>query len=123
MSLIICDMKEDGVTLLEILVAAIIMALVMAGIANIFIAGKKHIFHSRFRMTGSELGRLFVDPLAMDVRQDKWDQNCLSAGLGCPGGDSVDNMQYTTAYAISDVAGTDLKKAKVTITWDESTLY
>ncbi len=116
-------MKNRGVTLLEILVAAIIMALVMAGIANIFIAGKKHIFHSRFRMTGSELGRLYVEPLVMDVRQDQWGSNCLSAGLGCPSGELFDNMQYQADYTISDVPGTTLKKAKTTISWDETTLY
>jgi len=118
-------MKKNGLTLLEILVAAMIMALVMAGIANIFVAAKKHIFHTRFRMTGSELGHWFLDPIAEDVRLDEWGSNCLSANAGCPGNQPVDSMTYRPTYTISEVGtlpNLELKKVKVDINWDESTL-
>jgi prepilin-type N-terminal cleavage/methylation domain-containing protein len=126
-------MKKNGLTLLEILVAAMIMALVMAGIANIFIAAKKHIFHARFRMTSSELGHWFLDPLAEDVRLDELlsGSNCLSndGTTGCPGDQTVDSRTYSPEYAIGDaVSGSvpaplsEVRKVKLDINWDESTL-
>lgn len=115
--------SEKGVSLLEILVAAIIMALVVAGMANIFIAGKRHIFHSRYRITGGELGRLFLEPLAKDVRQDTWSSNCLGAGSGCPTAATVDNVAYTSTYTIGDVDSgnpSSPRKVKVKLEWNEA---
>jgi len=127
-------MKKKGLTLLEIIVAAMIMALVMAGIANIFVAAKRHIFHTRFRMTGSELGHWYLDPLAEQVRQDKWGSNCLSSNptdcLKEKVSQSLDNKDYNPKYEIEDavkVIGTPLplskvRKVKVKIEWKEDTL-
>ena len=74
-------------------------------------------------MQVAELGRLFLAPLQMDVRQDQWvsGSNCLSSNgsTGCPGAQIVDNITYTPNYNISNLSGTTLKKVKVTINWTE----
>ena len=66
---------------MEIIISALILALVMAGMVNIFISGKRYVMHSRARMTGGEIGKLFIDPLQIYIRQtptnntslDGWD--------------------------------------------------
>ena len=78
-------MSRKGLTLLEIIVATAILALVIAGLANIFIAGKRYILHSRTKMTGGELGRYFLDEMQMQVREDTWSSSCLGqGGASCP---------------------------------------
>lgn len=138
-------MNKKGFTLLEILIAALIMVMVMAGLTYVFLAGKGHLAHTRSRIQAAELGRLFLAPLQMDVRQDTWDQspvdpapnNLLTAGnyksTNNPFSDYsgyttvswleeplMDNITYYPVYEISAVAGTNLRKAKVTIAWDET---
>ncbi len=116
-------MKKKGLSLLEILTSVIILSLVTLGLTSLFITAKRHILHARFRMTGGELGKLFLDPLQMQVRQDQWGNNCLSSNptVGCPGPETVDNIPYTPGYNISDVPGTTLRKVKLDITWNEIT--
>lgn len=112
--------NRKGFTLLEILISSIILALVMTGLANLFVAGKKYILHSRSRIQAVELGRLFLSPLQMDVDQSKWGSNCLSAGINCQGPQTVDNIVYTPTYIISNAFPiSTLHKVKVTIKWDE----
>ena len=109
-----------GFTLIEIIVAAFVLALVTTGLAYVFLAGKKHLLHTRSKIQATELGRLFLAPLQMDVRQDQWGSNCLSAGAGCPGTETVDNIAYTPTYNRTlDSPITNLNKVKLTITWNE----
>jgi hypothetical protein len=50
----------------------LIFALIMGGLANLFVATKRHILHAHSRMVASELGRYFLDRLQLHVRQDTW---------------------------------------------------
>jgi Tfp pilus assembly protein PilV len=111
--------NQKALTLVEIVVALLILSLTMAGLVNIFIAGKRYILHSRSRMSGGELGKLFLDPLQMQVRQDEWGNNCLSAGIGCPGAESLQGITYTPTYQVNNVSGTNLRRVKVIINWQE----
>jgi len=125
-------MSLTGFTLVEIIVAALILALVTTGLAYVFLAGKRHILHTRSRIQAAELGRLFLDYLPMHVRQDTWDQaaNALSTTApggrdcasqpGCPAATEriLDAITYNPQYYISN-AGTSLRKVKVTINWTE----
>lgn len=117
-----------GLSLLEILVSTLILALVMTGMANIFVAGKRHILHSRSRMTGGELGKYFLDRLQMQVRQDQWGNNCLSNSANCctnPADCQAGTVQgldrdYTASYTVTpDSPITNLNKVRVNITWSE----
>jgi prepilin-type N-terminal cleavage/methylation domain-containing protein len=137
-------MKNSGFTLLEILVSALIMAIVMLGLANVFFAGKRYVIHSRSRIAATEIGKTFLDPLATQVRQvannttatDGWDEanNSLRVGLRyCDGNGShaqqenclsqaertFDNMVYNATYNITNVSGTDLRKVRLVVNWSE----
>ncbi len=113
-------MHKKGFTLIEILVSALILALVMTGMANIFLASRRHLMHTRSKTQAAELGRLFLAPLQMDVRQDQWSSNCLGSGTGCPGAETIDNITYTpTCNRTLNSPITNLNKVKLTITWNE----
>jgi len=65
----------SGFTLIEIIVATFLLALVTTGLAYVFLAGKRHLLHTRSKIQATELGRLFLAPLQMDVRQDTWNNS------------------------------------------------
>jgi prepilin-type N-terminal cleavage/methylation domain-containing protein len=112
-------MNKKGLTLVEILVAMVILSLVLSGLVNIFVGGKRYVLRARSRMTASELGKYFLGPLQMQVRQDDWGSNCLSTspGTGCPGAEFINNITYTPVYNNSNISGTSLRKVRVTISW------
>ncbi|MBL7081262.1 MAG: hypothetical protein ISS44_01665 [Candidatus Omnitrophica bacterium] len=112
-------LKKKAVTLIEITVSLLILALIMAGMVNIFVATKRLTGHARYRMTGGEIGRRFLDPLQMNVRQDQWGSNCLSSGAGCPAAQTIDNITYTPTYSFSNLLSGRLRKVKLTLTWNE----
>ena len=115
----------------------------MAGMVSVFVSGKRHVMHARERMTGSEIGKLFLEPLQLAVRQDTWD--AASNGLklvgvnyttycdsvpahtqnpACPSVASqrkVNNIDYTAQYVENPIPGTDLRKVKVQVSWTEFT--
>ena len=126
-------MNKKGFTLLEILVSVLILALVTTGLASIFVASKRHILHARSRMQVAELGRLFLAPLQMDVRQSDWSSsnndynspNLLRIGTRTGSPERLDGIDYTPTYEISVPPGfspdSPMRKARVTITWNEPT--
>ena len=115
-------MKKKALSLMEVLVSIIIMGLVFIGMANIFVTGKRYVLHSRYRATGGELGRVFVDPLQMQVNETQWTSNCLSDNSRCTSTSQfVDIMNYAANYATSDVTSTSLRRAIVNLTWNETT--
>lgn len=114
------------------MVAAIILALVMNGFVYVFVAGRKHILHSRSRIQAAQLERLFLNYLQMHVRQNDWEQatNALSVTPlggrdcanqpGCPVNErALDGITYNPQYYISGVGTTNLRRVKVDITWNE----
>lgn len=113
-------MNKKGLGLVEIIVATVILAITMAGLVNLFISGKRYIQYNRSRMTAGELGKYFLEPLHMDVRQDLWSSNCLGSGSECVGPQSIDGIIYTPVYYIgNDQPLVNLNRVRVDITWTE----
>lgn len=121
--------NKAGFTLIEIIVASVVFALVIAGLLSVFVAGNKHIIHARERMTSTEVGKLFLDPMQMDVRMDTWnlpgnDLN-LSAVPVSLTTQRVNNRDFTGTYTVADattdsaLVNTDLRRVTTTITWNE----
>lgn len=116
-------MSLTGFSLTEVIVSLVLVAVTLVGLANLFIAGKRHTLHARSRITGVELGKAFLDPLQMDVRQDTWGlaANCLtnpSVGA-CPPAQAFDSITYTPTYISDNVPGTSLLRVKLTVSWNE----
>lgn len=130
---------------MEIIVATVIFALAVAGLMNIFVAGKRYILHSRSRMSGGELGKVFLEPLQMSVRQDTWGQagnsltNTPVGGLycdgipghtqlsGCSPDRTLDGVPYAAKYEIDAVptpasapTSPELRRVVLTVNWSEN---
>jgi Tfp pilus assembly protein PilV len=141
-------MKKNtrGLTLMEIIVATVILALAVGGLVNLFITGKRYAIHNRSRMSGGELGRVFLEPLQMYVRQDTWDKtgNALKVEAnnyycdsvahgnrtllpGCPTAANqrtLDGTPYVAEYNISDMKNEtnspELRRVVLNVRWQEN---
>ncbi|MFH0917605.1 MAG: prepilin-type N-terminal cleavage/methylation domain-containing protein [Candidatus Omnitrophota bacterium] len=143
--------NKKGFSLVEILVASAIFSLVMLGLVSVFIAAKGQILHSRERMMSAEIGKLFIDPLQMDVRADTWAAGVASNALtltapgfpvycdsvgghtqnkNCPPSAErkINNSFFSAEYEIYDgvrataIAGTDLRRVVTKVSWTEPSL-
>jgi prepilin-type N-terminal cleavage/methylation domain-containing protein len=110
----------QGFTLFEILVATIILSLVILGLTGVFVSGNKHMIHARERITSFELGKLFMDPLQMDVRQDQWDPTNPLLNVTSVSDQVINGRPFTTTYTTAGVAATTLRHVSATIHWEES---
>jgi hypothetical protein len=125
-----------GFTMMEIIVSVVLLALVSVGLINIFLSGGTRITGARTKMTGGELGKVFLESLQMDVTlrerssgaQNGWGQanNCLTnPTTGCPGYQDIDGIRYTPSYNIDNVAlsncgepgGDCLKRVRLVVQW------
>jgi hypothetical protein len=87
----------------------------MTGLANVFVAGKRYIKHSRLRMSGGEIGKKFLDPIQLLVRQDTWATN----PLGTDNITSPSEGGFTPSYETSTLSGINVKRVKVTVNWPD----
>ncbi len=109
-------MNKKSLTLLEILISTIILALVVTGIVNVFISGKQFIQHSSYRIGAGEIGKQFIDPFQNCIRQDTWNTSPFAMNSSV----NQSNGTYTASYVISNLSNiTTLKRVGVTISWTE----
>ena len=117
---------KSGFTLLEIIIATIILSVTILGLLGVFVSGNNWVLHFRERATSAELGRRFVDPLQMDVRQDTWATGRLRSGVIINPTERVNNKDFIATYNIADaagdpaLAGTDLRRVTTTVNWTEA---
>lgn len=127
-----CRMQKKGYSLLECIVAAVLIALTMTGLANLFVAGKRHVIRSRARMAAAELGRVFLDHHQMEVRQDQWNDaaidynvpNKLRFGTRTETAQTIDGIAYTPTYIVDVPVGyvaseTQMRRIRLKINWEE----
>lgn len=116
-------------SLIEVMVALVILSITMAGITNLFLGGKMYSRHSLCRFQAANLTRYLLDSLQLCVRQeesspgasDGWDQvnNCLRAGSR-PGPDQQLGLTlYHSTYQVSNGPLVGLRKVLLTIQWEE----
>ena len=114
-----------GITLLEIIVSLVLLSLVMAGMANLFVSSKRWTGHSGSPLAGSGLSGQFLSGDKFNVSQDNWDTdaaNCLN-GSSCPDVTiPVGAVIYTAHYAVTKPFGIEsLRKVVLNISWNENT--
>ena len=122
-------MRKTGLTLMEIIVSVLLVALVFMGLANLFVVGRRYIMHARSRMAGGELGKVFLDPLQMDVRQDEWGDtdyvdpdNRLRLGTR-ESNAQIGGISYNAAYNVTGFpelpATSQMRRVRVDLQWVE----
>ena len=124
-------MKTKALSLLEVTIATVILALIVVSLTNVFLSSGQWLFHMRARSTGGEVGDAFLGPLSMQVRQDNWaaGTSCLTGGA-CPGARAVNGVTYTPVYTRSSWPGTPpgyplgrVRKVVLTLTWPAETRF
>ncbi len=116
------SLTSKGFTLVEVVTATVVLSLVVLGLLSVFVAGNKHIIHTRERMSGAEIGKLFFDPLQTNVSQKDWGAtNPLNLAGPTPIASQKANIRnFGGTYTTSPVANTDLRRVTANITWKES---
>jgi prepilin-type N-terminal cleavage/methylation domain-containing protein len=123
-------MSKKALTLVEVIVSMVIFALIMAGLANLFVATKRLTLHSHSRMMLGELGRYFLDPLQMDVDQSEWVGSDYTNDLRLRENDQgesvqLDGVDYTPTYTVKEPPGfdpnpTQMRKVKIVVSYPAS---
>lgn len=93
--------KDCGLTLVEIIISMVILAVIIGGLANLFLATKRHTLHSSFRMAAAGLGRYFLERLHLHVNQETWD-NAPPSNLLTVGKYKSTNNPYPAKYPDAD---------------------
>lgn len=116
--------RKKGFTILELLISAILLALVVAGLVSIFVTGKRYSVHSTSRIQAAELAKYFAEPLQMQVRQDQWANNCLGTGNNCTAvvwtiPPTVYRADFSWTSVVNGISGNTLRKVTTRIAWTE----
>lgn len=82
--------SRKGLSLLEVLISSIILAILLSGLANIFVATKRLLLHTRCRATAAEIAEYYLSPFPMQIRATNWGPstttgNCLRMFGGAMG--------------------------------------
>mgnify|MGYP001566150707 CR=1 FL=1 len=128
--------KQDkltwGFTLLEILVATILLASIVIGLSGVLISSRRFSMRIDSRVQAAYLASFYLEPLQMDVMQESnppgngWlsGNNCVSNGAGCDliPNNPIDSMNfnYVPGYPnlpITPVGAVNVSEINFNVTW------
>lgn len=118
-------MLHKSLTLVEILVASVILALAFGGVFAAFTAARSYATYSNERVVASNLARQVLEDLYDAVSADTWDSGDLQSGVNrtLPAY-SIDNQNYgdnpANAYRVNDVAGHQYRSVEVDVSYTSS---
>ncbi|MCM8780688.1 MAG: hypothetical protein NC908_02035 [Candidatus Omnitrophica bacterium] len=114
-------MNKKAVTLVEILISSVLLTLIILGASSLMLSGRRNILHWRRRITAGEIGKYFLAPLQLQVRQDQWGNNWLSNVGVYSTSVSIGGFNYTGNYNITTVStgSSTIPKVRLRIQWYE----
>ncbi|HTL69852.1 MAG TPA: hypothetical protein VL404_01030 [Candidatus Eisenbacteria bacterium] len=114
--------NENGFTLLEVTLAALLLVGVIAGLFGSFVSANRWIQPQN--NVGYNVARERLEWLYEAVRQDWWNSGGrpLSAGTYSEGAFAYDGVNYTRSYTVTSVdangdATEDYRRVQVTVSW------
>jgi len=120
-----------GLSLLEIIIALLILSLVMYSLVSLFVVSKRFVYHSGSRSSAMEVAKYALeDEAQILVTADKYlsNQNCLYDSSKCTSFLLTQNgVVYNISYATSNVTNatllnTTLRKVIINVTWNETAM-
>ena len=123
-------MNKLGLTLAEVIVAALILAITVAGVLFMLTSENIAVFRTGHNVQAIDFARQTLDELRNAVREDTWDTGFLSPGphstepfLSLSGTELGDNFNATRRYDVqSGPALGSYREGTVTIEWTEPDL-
>jgi Tfp pilus assembly protein PilW len=113
-----------GLSLLEIIVSMMILAAALVGLINVFVMSNALLAHSRARVSASQLGTVFLEPLHSDVRLTDWNlsSNNLTVQTDVVKSPvAVNNIDITPKYTVADdPSGSTIRRVSLNLTWNET---
>tara|TARA_Y100000031_G_C8015592_1_gene290117 strand:+ start:43 stop:390 length:348 start_codon:yes stop_codon:yes gene_type:complete len=110
--------EKKSLTLIEIIVGAVILALVFGGLVASFVAVRRYVNRADIRLAASNLGRGVLDSLYSHVHAN-WDTD----GDLIPGDHAgaldttIDGRRYTGNYISANVTGFDYRQVTVNVNY------
>jgi len=120
--------NKKGFTLIEIVVAAVVLAAAISGLWASYIASKRYVVGAKARLMALHNAQYVLERLRQDVRADTWDQpfpaNSLTAGMDydvtswLPTGDDTFTDKYSgkAEYDVTDHGG--YREVILTMEWE-----
>lgn len=118
--------RKRAFTLVEIMVAMIILVTSVAGILTAFLSAKRHILHAKRRLQAVQLGSQKLEDLYQYVRNDTWNNvtNKLYPGSYPSESITLDEINtYNRSYVVSNMAPNAYRKVTVTVQWNETATH
>ncbi|UCC94371.1 MAG: hypothetical protein JSW40_06050 [Candidatus Omnitrophota bacterium] len=113
---------RKSITLTEVIVGAIIIASVFAGLLASFIAVRRYVAHANRRLIALNLSRTVINGLFEDVDQSRW---APGSGGGLEPGDHdvdsfrIENVFFEGNYTVTQPAGHEYREMEIRIQYDE----
>jgi len=121
-------MAKKAFGLTEVLVGAVILAIVFAGLLSSFIGARAYVKRANKRLVAANLIRNVFNSLYKDIRQDRWAWDDAAGALrlldaaGAPNtvalpGYTIDDLTYgpNNTYNVSAVAGRQYRQVTATV--------
>ena len=113
-------MKKKAVTLVEVLVATVLITLVFAGLMSAFLSIRNYVKRANKRLVAMNLMRHMSNDLYAAVREDTWSTGDLQTGThNNIVNVTVDGLTYTGNYTVSSVSGYNYREADLNITYPD----
>jgi type II secretory pathway pseudopilin PulG len=112
---------KKAITLVEIMVASILLAAVLAGLLASFVSVRKYVSRANTRLDAANLAGGSLAALSVDVRADQW--NCTTTTYNLSDGNSnqitvpLDNSNYVSNYTVSGVTGHDFRQVVMNVSY------
>ena len=111
-----------GLSLLEIIVAMLILSLVMYGLTTLFMASKSYVNNSGSRALSMEVAKFFFEGGGLEVTANNYttNQNCLYNDSACADTNVTYNgIRYNVTYHTENVTNSTLRKVIINVSWVE----
>lgn len=111
--------NKKSLTLVEVVVAMVILVSVIAGLLATFSAGKRFALDAKYRLQAINIARGVLEGLKDQVRADTWDIDTsqLSIGEHDLGVEPQGIINYLRSYTVEEVDGSTCRKVTVTVRW------
>ncbi len=115
------EKNENGFTLLEVIVAAVLVTIVGASVLMAFVNATRWTDPSSLAAVYDARGKL--DQLNEEVRNDTWNSGALSTGNHGPSQVTINGRTYTQSYEVTSVplgsVSDAYRKVVVTESWTD----